>query len=186
MAYLSGRYGRYFEVSRTEKKRQSIGSFLAEHRIRILEIVLLLLLGIYIGWIFHRQGSRDVEIKVIAQQMTKRCEFDGLTRGDANSLKKEFSLSSADYDGVFYLHSENLMNVQELLVVKVKDTGQLDDLEKRVNTHLENRKKSFRGYGTNQEALLERAVISTRGNYFFYAVSEQVETWEKVYLSCIR
>ena len=185
MAYLSGGYGRYFEVSRTEEKRQSIRSLLAEHRIRTLEIVLLILLGIYVGWILHRQGSRDVEIKVIAQQMTKQCEFDGLTRGDANSLKKEFSLNSADYDGVFYLYSENLMNVQELLVVKVKDTGQLDELEKRVNTHLENRKKSFRGYGTNQEILLEQAVISDRGNYFFYAVSEQVEIWEKVYLSCI-
>ena len=65
-------------------------------------------------------------------------------------------------------------------------TAKGKNLEDAVDKRLEDQKRNFHGYGTDQEELLRNAIIMERGSYFFYAVSDQAEQWEEVFLSCIR
>lgn len=155
-------------------------------RLRAAEIILMIFLVIYIVLVFYMGNSRNVEMGVISEVITGQFELNGLESGSDNTLKRYFGLDASVYEGYVLYNSDNLMNVDELLIVKVKDTGQLDDLEDAVDTHLDSQINKFHGYGTNQEELLQNAIIQERGNYFFYAVSDHAEQWEKVFLSCIQ
>lgn len=149
------------------------------------EVLLLALLCVWLVWMFRRDTVREVELSAVVEAMEQDCDLEGLTRGDANTLKRCFGLDGADYAFYLIYTSESTMDVEELLIVRGPEE-QLDRLEAAVQSRLERQKQSFDGYGTNQEALLEDAILWERGGYFFYGVSEQAEQWEEAFLSCIR
>lgn len=153
--------------------------------LRIAEILLIIFLIVYIVLIFERGNSRNVDISVISEAITDQCQLQGLDFGDAKTMKRYFGLDVSAYDGFVLYTSDNLMNVDELLVVKIRDSSQLDELEDAVNERLKNQIRNFHGYGTNQEELLQNAIMQERGRYFFYAVSSEAEQWENVFLSTI-
>lgn len=201
MAYLYGRYSRYFAMNLSdnrkngkngksgkdsENKINSINSNeFFRFRFRAAEIFLIIFLVVYIIYVFHMGSSRDVDISVISETLNAQCDLGGLESGDAAALKRDFGLSASEYGGYILYSSDDLMNVDELLIVKTADTSQLDGLENAVNERLESQLQKFHGYGTNQEELLQNAIIQERGDYFFYAVSERAEQWEKVFLDQI-
>lgn len=154
--------------------------------LRAAEVLLVCFLLIYMALIFFRGNSRNVDMQVISKSMAGQCDLEGLQPGDAGTMKRFFGLDSSQYEGYMLYVSDNLMNVDEMLIVKISDTSQLNELEDAVNEHLDGQIRNFHGYGTNQEALLQNAVIQERGKYFFYAVSDRAEQWEEVFLSCIR
>lgn len=164
------------------RKKRKIGQdivFLAT------EILLILFLILYTRALFDRNTSRDVSIDTISQKMENHGVTDGLVSGDANTLKQRFSLNTDMYSEAIVYTSESMMDVSELLIVKTENTTQLEELEDAIEQHLEEQKKKFDGYGTNQSSLLEHAVMIEKGDYFFYGVSDQIEQWEGVFLSCI-
>lgn len=156
------------------------------YKLRIAEVLLLLFLILYIVWIFRMGSSKDVDMSVIADAITAQCELKELSAGDANALKQYFSRDASAYEGYLFYTSEAVMNVDQLLIVKTTDSKQLEELEDSVNAHLEKQLRNFHGYGTDQEELLQNAVVLERGDYFFYGVSDQVQQWEDVFLSCIQ
>lgn len=194
MAYLSGGYGRCFamnlhNIKKDTKKRKGAGFRLFGGKLsglRAAEIFMVFFLLIYMALVFFRGNSRDVDISVISEAMADQCSEDGLRSGDTGTFKRYFGLDSSQYEGYVMYISDNLMNVDELLIVKISDAGQLNELEDAVNARLASQIQNFHGYGTNQEALLQNAVVREQGRYFFYAVSGQAEQWEEIFLSCIR
>lgn len=185
MAHISGGYGRCITM-KLSSCREKDNRFFRLSRLRAAEIFLVFFLLVYIVGILRMGTSRDVEISVISEEITSQCELNGMETGNAGTLKRYFSLDESIYAGYMLYTSENLMNVDELLIVKVTETGQFDALEDAVDERLKNQIQNFHGYGTNQEELLQNAVVTERGNYFFYAVSEHAEQWEDVFLSCIQ
>jgi len=149
------------------------------------EVLLLALLCVWLVWIFRRDTVREVGRSAVVEAMEQGCDLEGLTQGDANTLKRCFGLDGADYEFYLIYTSESAMDVEELLIVRASEE-QLDSLEASVQSRLERQKRSFDGYGADQEALLENAVLWERGGYFFYGVSEQAEQWGETFLSCIR
>lgn len=152
----------------------------------VAEIVLIVFLAAYVAWIFLKDTSKDVDMNDIAATVAQECQLGDLEEGDANTLKRYFSLDGAEYEGYIVYTADSVMNVDELLIVKVSDSSQLGTLETVVNNRLEEQIRNFDGYGTNQSELLQNAIILERGDYFFYGVSENVEQWEDVFLSCIK
>lgn len=151
----------------------------------VVKSALLLFLVLYIGMLFQAEITKDVSMEKIQASMEQNSAVAKLTKGDVNTWKRAFSLHADDYPNAVLYTSDSMMDVSELLIVKVDNTEQFDDLETAVNHHLEEQKKKFHGYGTDQMDLLDHAVILEKGNYFFYGVSEQIERWEEVFLACI-
>lgn len=150
------------------------------------KLVLLALLCLFVFNIFAENTTKDVDIKSIETKMTADEGISALTRGDANTLRRTFSLDAAVYPDFMYYSADSLMDVSEVLVVKVSDEALMEDLENAVNDHLDTLKLKFDGYGTDQYGLLTHAVIEIRGPYFFFGVSDDNEKWEEEFLSCVK
>ena len=122
----------------------------------------------------------------IRDSILTQCDLSGLTEKDSTALHRLFELNGADYDGFLLLSSDEIMNVDELLIVRVRDEEQFNRLEEAVSARLDRQKQNFRGYGTDQEDRLEQALTLEQGDYYFYAVSPQADSWEELFLSLIR
>ena len=187
---ISGRYGRCFRMKREEMIFMGSGKHQKHHfrlsGLRAAELLLIVFLLIYMILIFRTGNSRDVEMSVISKAIAGGCRLDDLEAGGSGDMKRCFQINGSEYEGYLLYTSDDLMNVNELLIVKIRDVSQFNTLEDAVDKRLEDQKRNFHGYGTDQEELLRNAIIMERGSYFFYAVSDQAEQWEEVFLSCIR
>ena len=152
----------------------------------IIKLLLLAFLIFFIAMLLLSNTTKDVSIDTIDQAMRPYAEEAGLIPGDANTLKREFSLDAGAYPNALIYTYESLMDVSELFIVKAENTEQLTELEKAVDIYLEEQLKNFDGYGTNQYDLLQHAVITEKGLYFFFGVSDQIDQWEEAFLSCIQ
>ena len=65
------------------------------------------------------------------------------------------------------------MDVDEILIVRMKDSAQENALKDAMQTRIDTQTQSFEGYGVNQTKLLKDAVIDVKGNYALLVVNEK-------------
>ena len=74
-----------------------------------------------------------------------------------------------DIDGYFFYKAASPMAVEEICIMKANDNDQAAALLESANSHLSSQKQVFEGYGTDQMALLNNAVVGQkRENYVYY------------------
>lgn len=155
--------------------------------LRITECVLILLLLIYLIAVNTQQNTRDVKLSDVKKSVEKKCDMSEFSIDSSRKLFfKNYGLDLTQYEDAFYYASENVMDVNELLLIKVSDKNQLTDLEAAAASHIDRQIQTFHGYGTDQESLLKNAITFSKGNYFFVAVSKEASTWEEIVLSHIK
>ena len=94
--------------------------------INILKYLMVLVLVMYVVFLISREGSSDVPVDTIEKNITKVMKTKGMSKGSAQDLKKYYGLNANDYDGVMLYIPNDVMSVNEVLVVKVKDESQID------------------------------------------------------------
>ncbi|MCQ4762242.1 DUF4358 domain-containing protein, partial [Alistipes onderdonkii] len=99
-----------------------------------------------------------------------------MKKGTTQDLKKYYGLNASDYDGVMLYIPDDVMSVNEILVVKLKDKSQAEAVEEAARKRLDTQKTSFEGYGAKQTKLINSAVLDSRGYYLLMAVSEDADS----------
>ena len=88
-----------------------------------------------------------------------------MKKGTTQDLKKYYSLNANDYEGISLYIPDDVMSVNEILVIKVKNESQIETVEKAVESRVNTQEKNFEGYGVEQTKLIHAAIIETRGRY---------------------
>ncbi len=154
--------------------------------INILKYLMVLALIAYVVFLISREGSNDVPVDTIEKNITKVIKTKGMTKGSAQDLKKYYGLNANDYDGMMLYIPNDVMGVDEVLVIKVKDESQTEDVEKAIENRLDTQKKSFEGYGVEQTKLLRSAVTESKGSYTLLAVSKNADSIDAAFRKSIR
>ncbi|MBC5786842.1 MULTISPECIES: DUF4358 domain-containing protein [Clostridiaceae] len=153
---------------------------------KLAKFLCVICLAAFLVGICWTDNYADKPVAEIEQVMLHNEKVFELTKGTANDLRRYYGLNEEDYDGCILYRSISPMDVDELLIVKMKDSSQKETLETAVENRLETQKKSFEGYGVEQTALLSDAVFEFKGDYAFFGVSGSVQDWEKEFLSSIQ
>lgn len=143
--------------------------------INILKYAMVVVFIVYIALLVSQENTDDVPVKTISQNMLKVTNTDGMSQGTTQDLKKYYGLNANDYDGVMLYIPDDVMSVNEILVVKLKNQEQANEVEQAVKKRLKTQKSSFEGYGVNQTKLLNSAITETKGNYVMMVISEDAE-----------
>ena len=98
-----------------------------------------------------------------------------MKKGTTQDLKKYYSLNANDYEGISLYIPDDVMSVNEILVIKVKNESQIETVEKAVEIRVNTQEKNFEGYGVEQTKLIHAAIIETRGHYVLLAVSKDAD-----------
>lgn len=130
--------------------------------------------------------NNDKSVDQIEASMKKEVKFEKMKKGDAKSLKRFYKLNANDYDGVILYTPKSTMDVNEVLIVKVKDKSQIEPLEDSIDSRINYQLQSFSGYGPKQCALVNDYELKTKGNFVFFSISENAPQIKEAFLDSIK
>lgn len=130
--------------------------------------------------------NNDKSVDQIETKMKQEVRFDKMEKGDSKSLKRFYKLNANDYEGVILYTPESTMDVSEVLIVKVKDKSQIESLEDSIDSRVNYQLQSFSGYGPEQCALVDNYELKSKGNFVFFAISENAQQIKAAFLDSIK
>ena len=151
----------------------------------ILEILIMAALLVFMIIMLTAGKAKVVPIEEIRAQMEEIPSVKELQKKDMSDAAKTFGIDPALLEEGLYYSVDDIMNVNELLIVRIEDDEGRQKVIDAVEKYLAEKTASFDGYGTNQFGLLSAAVTTEKGTYFFFGVSEDVLEWETQFLKAI-
>jgi trehalose-6-phosphatase len=78
------------------------------------------------------------------------------------------------------------MMAEEVLIVKLKDMSQQEQVRTAIEKRIETQKTTFEGYGVEQfELLTNNAVVEVRGNFVLFIVNANSAEAQKAFLKAL-
>lgn len=113
----------------------------------------------------------DVAEKVVAQVDTTN-----MIEAENQMVKRLYGLDPGAYEGCALYYPASNMDAEELLIIKLKDVNQQEEVVSAVQARLQTQKTAFDGYGVEQFDLLTNfCVMEVKGNFALFAVSKHCE-----------
>jgi len=146
-------------------------------RLCLILFILILALPLLGCHQYDKRPLADVETDVLASVSDL-----GMAKGAAKDIKRFYGLNANDYTETLIYVPSNYMDVSEMLIVKAKDSAQLDAVEDAVEARVAKQLESFGGYGPDQCALLDNYELKIMGNTLFYCVSPNAATLKEAFI----
>lgn len=125
-------------------------------------------------------------ISQIESYIVNNCKLDGMVKGDGKSLRRFYGINPNDLEGFTIYTPKSNMDVDEMLIVKVKDSSQIEAIEESIDDRVNKQIENFNGYGAEQVALLENYEIKIKDKYVFYVVSKDAEKIKELFKDSIK
>ena len=151
----------------------------------VAKYIVLAVMLIYVVVLMLFTSGSNKSFEQVSEAVSASIDTENLTEMSERMLKRNFGLNSADYDGVMYYASESSMSVEEVLLIKVKSRGQIQEVTDALDERTQARIAAFEGYGSEEVRLLEDAQQSVRGRFIFFAVSSQAGEYRSVFDSSL-
>ncbi|MCI9271132.1 MAG: DUF4358 domain-containing protein [Dorea sp.] len=146
-----------------------------------VKYVLIILLFIFIAGLLSSGEISDAKLENVTEKVVKEVGTEKLSAADNRMVKRLFGINANDYDGVSLYVAGSNMEVEELLIVKLKDTVQSESVEAAIQGRLERQLESFEGYGPEQCKLLNDHVLDVKGNYILYVVDKKAKAADQAF-----
>lgn len=134
------------------------------------------LLFLFLFFITRGQKTAEVDVRTAAEMLKNEMDQTKLQAEDELTLRARYGLENTDYDEMVYYGPVTNMDVEELLVLKLSDSGKLSAVKEAFESRIAYQKSCFDGYGTDQTGILNRAQFILRGQYACLIVSDHGET----------
>ena len=131
-------------------------------------------------------GEINTPISKIESHIINNCKLDEMIKGDGKSLRRFYGINPNDLDGFTIYTPKSNMDVDEMLIAKVKDSSQIETLEESIDDRVNKQIENFNGYGAEQVALLENYEIKIKDKYIFYVVSKEAEKIKELFKDSIK
>lgn len=129
---------------------------------------------------------KDIDLNIIENKLNTTIITETYSKGTSKELRRFFNLNSDDVvDYVIYTPAYT-MDVNELLILKLKDTSNVDAIKDIIDARVESQIETFGSYGPEQCALLEDYILKSKGNYIFYCVSSDNEKIYEIFKESIK
>ena len=106
--------------------------------------------------------SAPVCLAMTEGQMNKKTNADAI---------KAFGIDLDKTEGVVYYANDSVMDVSEMLIVKLTDPEDALEVRDAVRNRVNDRENLYKNYAPDQYALLEDCIIKTSGNMVFYCTA---------------
>lgn len=92
--------------------------------IGVLKYILLLFLLVFIVKLLSSGDISKAKPETVTKAVTETLDMKELSQADNRMVKRLYGINANDYAGVSLYVSDSNMKVEELLIVKLKDTEQ--------------------------------------------------------------
>ena len=149
----------------------------------ICKYFLVACIVIYIMYVYSYTSTKDIPFDKAEESLRNCVDDENMIDVSSRGLKRYYGFNTADYEGVVMYVGNNGMSAEEVLLIKVSNDSQINELEEAIKQRIQNRINDFDSYAPDQAELLKKAEVIIKGKYVFLAVSENAEMYKKVFLS---
>ena len=144
-------------------------------KIRIKEIVCVAALLVFILLLVTQNKQSTAQPQDILDSVCTAIDVSALEAQREDQFKKAFGFDAQDFEYVSFLASKDVMEVRELLLVKLPQGTDAQPLVGKIKARVEDKAELFSGYAPEQSGYLETYALLTRGGYVLYVVSDTPE-----------
>lgn len=130
-------------------------------------------------------NAKDVPMEKIASSLEAQESVTSLDKRGRVDMKRFYQIDDKDTEGYLFHKAASPMAVEEIFIVKAHDKEQANTYFEACQSHLDSQKQIFGGYGTDQMALLDEAIVETRGDYAYYFCGPDALAWRQALLKLI-
>ena len=149
----------------------------------IIKTAMVLFLSVYLILLYTSDSAKNVPMDEISAEMVADTSISVLKKRGRTDLRRYYQVDEASVDGYLFYKAESPMSVDEIFIVKALNKTQAATLLESAQSHLDAQKKIFEGYGTDQMALLNSAVVEKKGNYVYYICGSNASELRSRFLS---
>ena len=140
---------------------------------RIFEIICVVLLICFIFFISREEPYSDKSVRDVVDAVSAEINIEELKSYEKNKIQEEFDIEFQDIDSYAYYASDSVMNVEELLVIKLKEGAKADNITEKIEQRVKDKQVLFEGYAPEQSAMLKNYVLIYQKGFIFYAVCDE-------------
>ena len=141
-----------------------------------LEIICVAALAVFINVLLVvNSGGTTKTVEEVAAPVTQVMDVSKMTKKTPAVAGTVFEFDRAKAEGIVYYDNDNVMNVSELLIVKLHDEADAAEFKSAVEERVEKQKALFKSYAPDQYALLNNSVIEVSGNTVFYCTAKNAD-----------
>lgn len=149
------------------------------------KIFFTIILIIFLVAVYSHGNAKDVPLKNIDKALSQQKTISSMEKLNERQLLQFLNLDATKFKEFIYYKGTEALSVEELLIIKANNKEDLSTVKDVVDKRITEQIKTFESYGPDQVAMLKNAVISTKGNYLFYCVSENAEEYKEVLFNAI-
>lgn len=158
------------------------------NKIMLLEILKWLFVAalcVFLYFMLSSNRESNTPFADVKEAVVAAADLTPMAEGDNQTLKRLYGLSASDYENVLLYYPTTNMGAEELLLVQLKDVSQQQSVQTAIENRLDTQKKSFDGYGVDQYAMLENAVVEVQGNYILLVVAADPDPVRKAFTGAL-
>ncbi len=152
---------------------------------RIKQLIILAAILGFILFVSHGEYYIDTDISDIYEEISSDNSLGEMIPFDANDIKKNFGFNINDYGEAFYYGHMSIMDCECLLVIKLYNEDNASYVIEAIDDKRDQLKKLFQSYAPEQYEMLSKSILTNKGQYIIYTVSENPEAIEKSFIESI-
>ena len=142
----------------------------------LLEVLCVAALIAFITFLVRsRSGGTEKPVGDVASPVLATLEKGQMTEQSNADAAKAFGFDLSKAEGLVYYENEDIMDVSELLIVKLNDAEDAESFRTAVETYIANQKNLYKNYAPEQYALLEDSILDVSGNTLFYCTAKNAD-----------
>ncbi|MBQ9531301.1 MAG: DUF4358 domain-containing protein [Eubacterium sp.] len=149
---------------------------LKKNKYLYLEILCVIVLLIFIIVLcISRSGGTKKSIEEISSPVIKVLQDNQMSKKTNADAIKAFGFDLSKTDGIVYYENENIMEVSEMVIIKLKDSNDAQEFKTLIEKRVEERKNLYKSYAPEQYALLNDCIIESSSNAIFYCTAKNAD-----------
>ena len=137
-------------------------------------------------WMFGGNTVSNADPAEVAEAVVETIDMENMLEADNQLIKRFYGLDPASFEGCILYYPTTNMMAEEVLIVKLKDMSQQEQVRTAIEKRIETQKTTFEGYGVEQfELLTNNAVVEVRGNFVLFVVNANSAEAQKAFLKAI-
>lgn len=121
--------------------------------------------------LLSRSGGTEKPVDEVAAPVLSQLADGQMSEQSNADAAKAFGFDLSETDGLVYYANEDIMDVSELLLVKLKDGADAETFRDAVAQRISDQKTLYKNYAPKQYALLEDSILEVSGNTVFYCTA---------------
>lgn len=137
-------------------------------------------------WMFGGNTVSNADPLEVAEAVVETIDMENMLKADNQLIKRFYGLDPASFESCILYYPTTNMMAEEVLIVKLKDMSQQEQVRTAIEKRIETQKTTFEGYGVEQfDLLTNNAVIEVRGNFILFVVNADSAEAQKAFLKAI-